>query len=99
MRIIRKKGKKKLNKFVHGKLYRFKEDYYYKQPYPLKSGIIPKGTIVMFDCPNLGFARFIFQDIKLTEKFENSSISLKPKIAFKILEEISEEEELLRKNG
>ena len=85
-----RKKKLKLRKFIHNKLYRFKEDYYYKQPYPLKSGLIPKGTVVRFDCPNLGFARFTFQDIKLVEKFNDYAVSLKPKEAFRVLEEVEQ---------
>jgi hypothetical protein len=64
----------------HGKLYRLKEDFE-----DIIYGKIPKGTVLKFDCVNLGFAKF---EVKaLGQSFQ---IAIPPKIAFKILEEEKE---------
>ena len=82
----------KVKKFVSGEKYVFLEDY--TDPNPLLGGFIPKGTNVIFQCPNLGFARFYLRIGQEGIKgFKHGSISLKPKTAFKIIGEVHKEGE------
>jgi hypothetical protein len=62
-------------KFVRNRKYRLVEDFN-----DVIYGLILKGTILRFDGSNLGYARFI-----LSEK--GISIAMKPKTAFRIIEE------------
>jgi hypothetical protein len=78
---------KMVETFSHGKRYRFREDFDYDEPYPLPCGIIPRGTVVVFKYPNLGYATFTLVKPIEGKRGLISDISLNPKIAFKVLEE------------
>jgi hypothetical protein len=68
-----------LCKLEHGKLYRLKEDFE-----DIIYGKISKGTVLKFDCVNLGFAKF-----EVNVLGQSFYIAIPPKIAFKILEKVS----------
>jgi len=61
-------------KFVNGKKYRLKQDYS-----DLIYGLVPKGTMLVFEGKNLGYAKF---------NWKGKSIAIRPKQAFKIMEEV-----------
>ena len=65
-------------RFVRGRKYRLTKDFN-----DIIYGKIPVGTICVFECPNLGYAKFRLED--------GRDIAVKPKLAFKIFEEASEE--------
>jgi hypothetical protein len=69
-----------LCRLEHGKLYRLKKDFE-----DIIYGKFSEGTVLKFDCVNLGFAKF---EVKaLGQSFQ---IAIPLKIAFKILEEEKE---------
>lgn len=72
----------KVKTFRHGVKYQFIDDYI--DPIPIIGGKIHKGTIVEFDCPNLGYARFLVWPSKV-EGFLTGVLSMKPKDAFRFL--------------
>jgi len=66
-------------KFIRGKKYVLTEDYE-----DIIHGNVPKGSVLTFTAPNLGYAKFYYR---------NKHIAIKPKKAFKILKEQEEKVE------
>ena len=73
----------KVKKFVSGELYINTVDIDRGELFKT----IPKGTVLAFEAPNLGFARFVVHYYTDFERLELKSpvVSLRPKLAFKIM--------------
>lgn len=91
---------KKVRKFSHGKIYEFVAPYEINEPWHGVVGVIPVGVRVKFEYPNLGYATFtiLHETLHLINEPLRSSLlrsclrlSLKPKVAFKVLKEAGDE--------